>query len=860
MKISLRWIFDHLEADMHSIDINVLVDTFNKITAEIEGYEKIELALEHLFQARIVTINEDKIIILCQELGQELELPFRSDLVVGDSALIMRDKAIYRWATSADVGGTKSESLPALCFDQQDVAASGFSDKENRSCQNSNTAHGNRGSWNIGNGNSKNLSSGDWKKAVESVDYVLHVDNKSLTHRPDMWSHRGFAREIGAFFDISLKPLSFFLTDIPVMLGDMQGVVGGARTIDIQDNGCDRFSCLSLTNIEQKSSLLAIALRLARIDSKPINALVDFTNYVMFDIGLPMHAFDADRFISDQIVIRRAYNTETLVLLGGQKIELNQHDLVVCDGKIPVSLAGIKGGSETAVQKDTKSLLLEAGHWDATTIRLSSARHKNRTEASIRFEKSIDGSTNIDALKRFVYLCDRARISYTISGKILSLGVVPAASIVVVEHAFIEQRLGVSVDPSFVQKTLEQLEFCVDTENREKQVNKEESVNREKLVSREELARKEKIGDTVNGDYKKQSKLVYIIGIPPFRATKDISCREDIVEEIGRFYGYGSIPEQFPSFLLTPKDNRSLMRMRMIKRLLVDGAAMRELYTYSFFDEAFLKRLHWQPAEDLEVQHPVSENWKRLVTSLIPNMLNAVEHESNEYDKLRFFELARVWRFHNQIIEEKEVLSGIIFDKHHEIDFYDVKSIITKIIDFVGMGVSSNKGSEISWESVKSPTEMWFAPYKTAHVMHKGVCVARVGMVPSEVLHRIADGYAYVFECDAELLRSYRSTDLRYVPTPKYPAIERDISMLIPLPITVAQVIHLVKKIVEKADDRVGSVTLIDFFEKKEWPDKKSITIRLKVQDQHKTMKKEEIDELVGIIIAELGAYGAEIR
>ena len=815
MKISLKWVFDHIEADMQSIDLNVLVDTFNKITAEIEGYEKIELPLERLFKAQVMAVAADSITVFCGELRQELELPAHSDLVVGDFALIIKDTDIYKWATSVDVGGTKCELMPALFFKQSE-----FSEHIK-----------------------SNLMSSDWKKTVESVDYILHVDNKSLTHRPDMWSHRGFAREIAAFFDLPLKPLSSFLADIPIKQGDMQGNMGDI-SIDIQDNACDRFACLSLTNIEPKSSLVAMALRLARIDSKPINAMVDFTNYIMFDIGQPMHAFDADKLRSKQLVIRKAYDKENLVLLNNQKIELSVHDLVVCDGKTPISLAAIRGGSETAVQKETQSLLLEAAHWDATTIRLSAARHKNRTEAAIRFEKSIDGSTNFDALKRFVYLCDNAHMSYTIPEKILSLGANPTASIIVVEHAFIEQRLGISLDPSFVQKTLHKLEFCTETESKEKQANNQVLGAKEKVVNNQELL------DTKN--LIKKDSLIYIITVPAFRATKDIRYKEDIVEEIGRFYGYGSIPEQLPSFLLSPKNNKSLMRMRTIKRLLVDSAAMRELYTYSFFDEAFLKRLNWQPTENLEVQHPVSENWKRLITSLIPNMLNAVEHESKEQSQLRFFELARVWRSHNQTIEEKEVLTGIIFDKHHEIDFYEVKSIITKIIDLLGMNVDRN----ISWESVKSPTEIWFAPYKTAYVMHKGVCLAQVGMVPPEILHRITDGYAYVFECDAGLLRSYQPTDIRYVPISKYPAIERDISMLIPLHITVAQVIHLV----EKADERIESVILIDFFEKKEWPDKKSITIRLKVQDQHKTMKKEEIDLLVDIITVELGTYGAEIR
>ncbi|MCX5925207.1 MAG: phenylalanine--tRNA ligase subunit beta [Candidatus Dependentiae bacterium] len=786
MKISIAWLFDHINADKNTINVSHLVERFNQVTAEIEGCEKVELPINAISLAQIITSESEStlaesitlktVIAKSTEWGIECSLPYRTDSCIGNWFLIYKNNDdTYRWVTIADIGGAKDGLMPALYVD-------------------------------------KNLYAGEWKQHIEKTDYILNVDNKSLTHRPDMWGHRGFAREIAAIFNLPLKPLDECIAKITHKQEPSHGVTGDIRVTIAADTPCDRFSALYIPSIERKPSLLWMALRLARVDSKPIDAIVDFTNYVMLDTSQPMHAFDADTLPNKTITARKANNKEHLTLLDGTSIELSSNDMVISSDTDPIALAGIMGGASTAINNHTKSLLLESAHFDATTIRLTAARHKKRTEASTRFEKNSDPFQNVIAIERFLKLCDDAQIDYTLSGPLLSLGTQNTKSTTItIEHSFIEQRLGVSIDSSFIRDILHKLS-CIVTHTH----------------------------DTTN--------TVYTIAIPTFRATKDICIQEDIVEEIGRFYGYGNIPLALPLLQLNPKDMRPLMRMRAIKRLLSEACNMRELYTYAFYDESFLRRLSWEPENSLSVQNPVSENWQRLVTSLIPNMIKAVESDSAHHDQLRFFELARVWNPIDSDTHEKEMLTGIIFDKKNEINFYEAKQVVEKICDLVPI--------DTTWVAVETPEQPWLTPYKTARIMHDGQCLGVAGMVPELFLHKLTEGHAFVFELDAALLRTYKKPIIRYKASSKYPTIDRDISMLVPLAITVEQVTHLIYA----SDKRIQEVTLIDFFEKKEWLDKRSLTLRFTLCDEEKTMKKEEVDAVVSSITAELIKHNVVIR
>jgi phenylalanyl-tRNA synthetase beta chain len=774
MKISIAWAFDHIEADYRTVDIPALIEKINQTTAEIEGYHVIDYSLESFSLVTIQKIGP-QIHAYSSEWLKKIMLPKRDDVHEDFLYLAVKDGDTYRWTTSVDLGGQKNMLLPALQVPKKDQA-------------------------------------GNWKKSFETKDYIFEVDNKSINHRPDLWGHRGFAREIAAILDLHLKPLDIFCADLKIEEYGLEA----AKTKDfpfsiaIEDRqAIDRFAGLYVPNIAYTPSLLWMVNRLSRVDARALNALVDCTNYVMFDISQPMHAFDATKLTHEALFARRARNKETLTLLDGQLIELTNNDLVIADGSRPVALAGIMGGKQSSVQPTTSELLLEAAHFNASTIRRSSQYHKLRTEASIRFEKSLDPNQNVIALQRFIQLIYDADIACDNISSIISLGSPIQSPLVEVPHIFIEQRLGTSVAPHFVKKTLEKIDFQVQEKN-------------------------------------ENNELIYRITVPTFRASKDIAIKEDIVEEVGRFYGYSNIVPQLPWRQTASFSLHDVARQYAVKQLLAFGIAMREISTYAFFDESFLQTIAWDPGKTANVKDPVSENWYRLVTTLIPNMFKAVADNYNNYDELRFFEWARCWH-QGPDITEKKVLTGIFYSKRIPLNFYDVKAYIQQLFIQIGMPVA--------WQPQKNQYP-WFDIEHTAQLEHNGQYLGIAGMVDASFITKFAEGYAFVFELDAQIVSTYEKTFKKFQPLPKYPSVERDISMMVPLSISVQELTNIIAYV----DDTIHSVILVDMFQKKEWKQERALTFRYIMRLPDKTMTKEEADAISARVHQAVQNAGVTIR
>ncbi len=777
MKISLAWVFDHINADKNQIDVQTLVTKFNQITAEIEGVRTVAVDLDSLACGQVSKITPQAVTLSIPEWGQEVTLPGRTD--VQDNAWLLvrkKDKAIT-WATTIDLGGEKEMIVPALMLAPE-------------------------------------LQKGAWKKEFESHDTIITVDNKSITHRPDMWGHRGFAREIAATFDLPLIPFEQFLIEKRVIAHDVKAADATLSPFTLSrddQRGCKRFAGLYVPSVSYSPSLLWMVSRLSRVDNRSINAIVDMTNYVMLDTSQPMHAFDADRLPNKAIVVRTAKNKEQLVLLDGQAIELTEHDIVVADGIRPLALAGIMGGKDTAVTANTNALFLESANFDAATIRRTAQRYKVRSEASARFEKNLDPNQNTQALARFLKLLADSKIQYKAADSILSLGKLEQPPVIEVSHAFIEARLGVSVSSAFIVRTLEKLAFTV---HKDVQDNKES----------------------------------YRITVPLFRATKDIAVKEDIVEEVGRFYGYSTIPLTAPMIPMRPTNMHGPTQISRMKHLLAYGLSMRELYGYSFFDEAFLRAINWDPRQTAQVKNPVSENWYRLATTLMPSLFRAVRDNGADHDQLRFFEWARVWDKQENTIMEKKVLTGIFFDKRKSFSFYEGKALLQQLFDMLHMPVH--------YKRANAGLYPWLDLDQSAYVMHDGRSIGVFGRVQEQFWHKIIEGSAFVFELDGNFLEQYHSPLKPATALPKYPPIERDVSMMVPLGITVEEVTMIIQRI----DPWVVSVTLRDFFQKKEWKDQKSLTMRYVLRDPNKTLTKEDADRVQSAVTKALENVGATIR
>jgi phenylalanyl-tRNA synthetase beta chain len=255
-----------------------------------------------------------------------------------------------------------------------------------------------------------------------------------------------------------------------------------------------------------------------------------------------------------------------------------------------------------------------------------------------------------------------------------------------------------------------------------------------------------------------------------------------------------------------------------------------------------------QPENLVSIQNPVAEQLTHLVTSLMPHLLKNIVTNVEEYEKMRFFEWGRTWHLEGQKVHEARVVAGILYDKKAPIDFYESKNILLNICSFFGI--------EITWQRNDAPIEPWWAPHQTADLMLGTKRVGRAGKINQLLLQRVCPGDAFIFELDGDFFLSHAAATKKFVPSSKYPPVERDISMRVPRKLTAQHIAQRIKTV----DPKIAQVTLIDFFEKAEWPDQRSVTFRFVIEDHEKTLTKEEADGIWERVSAELVQDGATIR
>lgn len=770
MKISVSWLFDYINYDKSKVDINKLVSTLNKKVAEVDSFKKVEIDFKCIFFAKVKEVNSEATILYIPELDISISLSFRSDVQPDNFYLIKKvDESIFEWALCKDLGCEKDSILPAFYINEKSAQ-------------------------------------GDWKRFVEGEDYILDISNTSITHRPDLWGHRGFAREVAIALGLNLKPTADLFEKVDVSKTTNNFARNGDFEIYVQDfDMCPRLSALYIENVSNVPSLIDIAFRLARVDSKPINSIVDVTNYVMLDLGQPMHAFDAN-FFSNKLFVRKSQQNEKITLLDGETVSLESDCVVATEDKI-ASLAGIMGGFDSGVKNGTTKIILESACFDASIIRQASIRLKKRTESSARYEKTLNPNNTIDAIKRFVHLFKKHGLVIDYKGSILSVGQEAKAKEIILDHEFIEKKLGISIDQFKLLDLFESIGFEV-----------------------------------------VQDASTYKIIVPPSRAVKDLTMPEDIVEEVIRFYGYENINYEMPQRFTTPHNISSVLNLRNLKNYMAYSASMMELSTYPFFDEEFLNEIGYKSTSSIEVVSPQSQNWKRAINTLAPNMLKAVKVNLHKANELRFFEVANIWKNDQSSVLEKKILAGVFFAYSKDFDFYLAKSYIQNLFDMFAIN--------ITWTNSVSVDSL-FDPYVSADILVSGAKIGYLAQVKSEVISKFSNkGSALIFEIELDGLFKNSNNNFKFKPLSKYQEVFLDVSFMAPISLTVSETQEIIKYV----DELIVDVKLIDSFKKKDWPDKKSMTFRYMLQSNEKTLTKEEIDSVKSRVEEKLISVGAEIR
>lgn len=790
MKLSLSWVFDHIKGSSYKqIDVARLFERFNETTAELDYARKTVFDLDTLALGRVTQSTAEQTVLQIPERRKEVKLAARSDAPIGAVLCLKLEQKQYRFATLRDFHADKEGFIPPL------------------SC-------------------AEELLSGDWKKTCEEEDYIFCIDNKSISHRPDLWGHRGIAREIAAILDAEMIAEEYFIKPCIIKNYEKKAAASTAMPVAIEIESpalCTRLAGMHIDGITSVPSLPFAAQRLARIDARPIDALVDASNYVMFDAGHPIHTFDASIFDSTHTMTAGAARQgEKLRLLDDEEITLTNNDCVIGNGHKAISLAGIMGGLESSVRKETTRIIVEAAHFNATAVRRTSIRHKKRTEASARFEKDLDPNQNTYALMRFAALLSSWGVAHKPATEIVSVGPLAGERTLHVDRAFILAKTGFSTSSDDIVSALKRLGLGVRLHGRDG-------------------------NDT------------FELTIPTFR--RDLEIKEDIVEEVARLEGYSHIPHQLPVRTIHPIDNAAAIRVRAIKNHCAFGSGMHEVAHYSLYDEAFLRTLGWQPTRTVELNNPPSQNMYRMITSLIPHLLKDIEINNRETCPLHFFEWGKLWHQTGDSFAERKALGLVWHHPAQALDFYDIKSQLNSLFRLIGAPVLWQARDEK--DSDKEPFDgtahenSLYHPYQTARLVCNNTVIGYAGMVNPLIFKNIAStGDAFIAEIDGEFLASYAKPIPQVAAPAKYPKVSLDVSILAPVNVTVAAL----EEAIASCDARIRDVVLIDHYQKPEWHDQRSLTFRYEMTDDYKTMEKEEIDEAAGTVIKALEHVGASIR
>lgn len=650
-------------------------------------------------------------------------------------------------------------------------------------------------------------------EGIENVEGETVLEIGVTPNRPDWLCHLGVAREVAAIYDRALKPPE-------VELQENGPDVRALTSIDIEDpEGCPRYSGRVITGVTHKPAPEKIARRLESIGIRSISNIVDATNYVMMELGQPLHAFDYNRLGENRIVVRKAVDGEVLETLDGQKRELTTEDLLICDGLGPVALAGIMGGQNSEVLEDTKDLLLESACFNPTTIRRSSKRLGLSTEASYRFERGSDPAGTVTAVDRLAYL-----IHEWGSGD-LCQGAWDA-------HPGPEEKRTVKFKMPRVGAFLGI------------EVPEKETVS---VLKRLELDPRKVRGD------------LWKITSPGFR--RDLALEEDVIEEVARIYGYDRIPVTMPVGRTVPVKIDPLARLQENIRESLEGLGFNESVTYSFISESDIEELGIGGGEDpVALMNPISEEMTVMRTSILPGLLKALRtNVSRRVEDIRLYETGRVFLPcpDCELPDERTRVAGVMagvrnrkkwYRDYEEADFFDVKGAVESMLKAVGIG-------EISFVQMNIP---YLQPGQSAWIMAGEESLGVAGTLhPSQREKCRLREWAGVFELDLHhMLKAAR--EKQYKRIPQYPEVLRDLAVVVKRDVSA----DLMESAIRNKAKYLGSVSLFDLYEGKGVPeDSRSLAWALSFQSNDRTLTDEEVDSNMTVIVKALKEeLGARLR
>lgn len=773
MLISLNWIRDFVDLPGHVTAVD-LADRFTLTCAQVEGVEAIQIGAEGLICAELRGLErvEESLHVVALNVGEGKAV----ETVTAAPNLAIGDRVVYA-PTGASVkalGTIRDASLA-----------------------------GRRSSGMILPGEAlgialaareaillpPNVPPGTLLEPSLFDDWVIEIDNHSINHRPDLWGHYGVARELAAIYGRELLPYPV------VALEELEDVSLPEIPIEIDDPElCPRYSGLLMKRVESRPAPLWMQLRLGHVGLRPLDCLVDLTNYIMLELGQPMHAFDGDGI--DVIEVCTAEAGTKFTTFDNVEQTLPDGALMITCHRKPIALAGIMGGSETEISATTKTILLESANFNPYTIRKCANSLGHRTDASTRFEKSLDPAHTVLGIQRFVHLGKAEFANLTLASRLSDAYPKPLA------------KVSVSLDPEYVGKFMGH------------------EVTRQRIIQILE-ALEFKITD---------HGTTMTVEVPSFRATRDIEIEADIIEEIARFVGYDTIEPSYPEVSVRAQNRNPLHQIeRSSLQLLTQGLGMTEIHRYLWYDRAWCTEMGYVPGDCLTLRNPAAAGMERLRKSLLPGLLAAADLNRRHFSQFKILELGSVFPGATGTHVERRrigMLSGVRSKAAEDQRLAELKGNI----DTWAWQILSHPATFHPVEA--EPTRPWEHSAKTAGVHIGGREVGRVSAVPFELRRKMDEhlaAWSFVWaELELDGLTDMTADFSKLSPVPAFPEVELDFSVLVDATRRYADV----RRAVAEFDDQLlRRITFVDSYDGESAPTgKRAMTLRACIGDPKRTL------------------------
>lgn len=807
MRVSYKWLQEYVEIPVSPSE---LAERLTAVGLTVEGYEDLGAEVEKVYTGKITRIeshpNADKLVICSVDIGG----PENLQIVTGATNIKENDVVPVAVEGARLAGGIKIKKTKLRGVESRGMLCSGEElglDPENMP---EDQAHGIMIL-------SPDTPLGKDVKPYTGLDDVI-LELELTPNRGDCLSMVGVAREVAAIFNTELK--------MPEpQLQSLSESIKGKVMVDIEEPElCSRYTAKLLANVEVFPSPDWMQERLRAAGFRPINNVVDVTNYVLMELGQPLHAFDFEKLKDGHIIVRRAGPGEVMVSLDGVERSLSDEMLVIADPSGPVAIAGVMGGLDSEVTENTAMVLLESANFNPVSVRRTSKALGLRSESSLRFEKGVDINGCLRAAERAAQLLQNMGACDVIAGEIDNYPCPVTEKKVSVRPARVNHVLGTDIAAAECKDILSRLQFSV-----------QEGSGAELLVT-----------------------------VPTFRP--DIFLEADLIEEVVRMYGYDRVPETLPVGESTRGSRNREQSLRQKIRNVLTGCGLYEIITYSFHSREVFDRLKvpaGSPVRDaVSLINPMSEEQAVMRTLMLPGVLDVLQRNfSRRNHDVGVFGTGRVFysRPEKELPCEREKLAAAVMGNSkktwntpaRDMDFYYIKGIMETLFKML----------RITGYNFEPVTDMpGYHPGRTARVLVKGKDAGTIGEVHPRVLeaYELPERVA-AFELDLEVITEFAVDVGRYRSLPKFPGVDRDLAVVVSNDVLVRDVIRVIKK---AGGELLRSVELFDVYKGKQVKEGcQSLAFSLKFQAEDRTLTDKEINSRVDSITARLASeLGAGLR